>query len=187
VVLGPDSAAAMFFLLDMERIVTLSPQHFGSGLRETLHKQLVREVEGTCSGKHGYIVCVTNIKESGRGMVQVGTGKATFHMKYTCVAFRPFKGEVVDCVVTQITKLGFFADAGPFAIFVSSSLIPEDYEFASGDVGPCFMSGDQDVAIVRNCEVRVKIVGIRVDATEIFGIGTIKEDYLGLLSGPEET
>jgi len=175
----------MFFLLEMERIVTLPPQHFGSGMRETLHKQLVREVEGTCSGKHGYIVSVTKITDSGKGRVQVGTGKATFHMKYQCVAFRPFKGEVVDCVVTQITKLGFFADAGPFAIFVSSSLIPEDYEFTSGDQGPCFISGDQDVAIVRNCEVRVKIVGIRVDATEIFGIGTIKEDYLGVLGGPE--
>merc|ERR1711970_1435589 len=167
---------SMFFLLDMERIVTLPPQHFGSGLRDVLHKQLVREVEGTCSGKHGYIVSVTKITDSGKGRVQVGTGKATFHMKYQCVAFRPFKGEVLDCVVTQITKLGFFADAGPFAIFVSSSLIPDDYEFTSGD---------QDVAIVRNCEVRVKVVGIRVDATEIFGIGTIKEDYLGVLGGPD--
>jgi DNA-directed RNA polymerase II subunit RPB7 len=175
----------MFFLLNMERIVTLPPQHFGSQLRETLRKQLVREVEGTCSGKHGYIVCVTSILDSGKGRVQVATGKATFRMKYQCVAFRPFKGEVVDCVVSQINKMGFFADAGPFAIFVSSNLIPEDYEFTSGDQGPSFISGDQDVAIVRNCEVRVRIVGTRVDATEIFGIGTIKEDYLGVLGGPD--
>ena len=175
----------MFFHLDMERVLTLSPKHFGSGLRETLKKQLRHEVEGTCSGKHGYIVCVTHIKDMGKGRIQVATGKATFHVKYQCVAFRPFKGEVVDCVVTQINKMGFFADAGPFAIFVSSNLIPEDYEFTSSDQGPSFISGDQDVAIVRNCEVRVRIVGTRVDATEIFGIGTIKEDYLGVLGGPE--
>ena len=112
----------MFFLLDMERIVTLPPQHFGSQLRDTLRKQLVREVEGTCSGKHGYIVCVTSILDSGKGRIQVATGKATFRMKYQCVAFRPFKGEVVDCVVSQINKMGFFADAGPFAIFVSSNV-----------------------------------------------------------------
>ena len=55
----------MFFLLEMERIVTLPPVYFGSGLRETLRKQLIKEVEGTCSGKHGYIVCVTQVKESG--------------------------------------------------------------------------------------------------------------------------
>mmetsp|Transcript_6638 Transcript_6638/g.16888 ORF Transcript_6638/g.16888 Transcript_6638/m.16888 type:complete len:177 (+) Transcript_6638:294-824(+) len=175
----------MFFLLEMERIVTLPPQTFGSGLRETLHKQLISEVEGTCSGKHGYIVCVTRIVDAGKGRIQMGTGKATFHMKYQCVAFRPFKGEVIDCVVTQINKMGFFADAGPFAIFVSSNLIPGDYEFTSGDQGPSFVSGEQDVSIVKDCEVRVKIVGTRVDATEIFGIGTIKEDYLGVLAGPE--
>ena len=132
-------------------------------------------------------MCVTRITDEGKGRVQVGTGKATFHMKYQCVAFRPFKGEVVDCVVTQINKMGFFADAGPFAIFVSSSLIPDDYQFSfQGDQGPSFQSGEQDVNIVMNCEVRVRIVGTRVDATEIFGIGTIKEDYLGVLSGPNE-
>jgi DNA-directed RNA polymerase II subunit RPB7 len=29
--------------------------------------------------------------------------------------------------------------------------------------------------------LRIKIVGTRVDAKEIFAIGTIKEDYLGLI------
>lgn len=30
--------------------------------------------------------------------------------------------------------------------------------------------------------VRLKVVGTRIDATEMFAIGTIKEDYLGPLS-----
>ncbi|PVU88254.1 hypothetical protein BB561_005953 [Smittium simulii] len=35
--------------------------------------------------------------------------------------------------------------------------------------------------IEKGTYVRMKIVGTRVDATEIFVIGTIKEDYLGVI------
>ena len=170
---------------EMERVVTVDPKDFGPGLRKTLHRKLNSEVEGTCSGKHGYISIVTNIVDAGMGRLQIGSGKATFMVKYKCLTFRPFKGDVLDCVVSQINKMGFFADAGPFTVFVSSNLIPEDYQFVSGGEGPSFVSGEEDIKIERNCEVRVRIVGTRVDATEIFGIGTIKEDYLGLLAGPE--
>ena len=34
----------------------------------------------------------------------------------------------------------------------------------------------------RYYQVRVKLIGTRVDATDIFAIGSIKEDYLGLIT-----
>ena len=34
---------------------------------------------------------------------------ATFPMRFNAIVFRPFKGEVFDAVVTQVNKLGFFA------------------------------------------------------------------------------
>jgi DNA-directed RNA polymerase II subunit RPB7 len=37
--------------------------------------------------------------------------------------------------------------------------------------------------IQKDVRVRLKLVGTRVDATEIFAIGTIKEDYLGVITG----
>lgn len=44
---------------------------------------------------------------------------------------------------------------------------------------PCYSGEDQ--LIEKGAKVRVKIVGTRTDATEIFAIATIKEDYLGVL------
>jgi len=35
--------------------------------------------------------------------------------------------------------------------------------------------------VTKDSEVRLRIMGTRVDATEIFAIGTIKDEYLGLL------
>ena len=63
------------------------------------------------------------------------------------VAFRPFKGEVLDAVVTQVTKFGFFAEAGPLSIFVSNQLISDDMTFES--VGEnAYVSADQEVRTV---------------------------------------
>lgn len=73
--------------------------------------------------------------------------------------------------------MGFFADVGPLQVFVSSHLIPPDMKFDANSNPPSYASEDQ--LIEKGIKVRLKIVGTRIDATEIFAIGTIKEDYLG--------
>ena len=52
------------------------------------------------------------------------------------VCFRPFKGEVLEAVVTQVTKLGIFTEIGPMACFISKHGIPSDMEFVSDDKKP---------------------------------------------------
>ncbi len=90
-------------------------------------------------------------------------------------------------------------------------------QFDPGSTPPCFISEDGTVRIEKDSEVRLRIVGTRVDATEIvskereergkqqiqggisyckivitfflsisllymqFSIGSIKEDYLGII------
>lgn len=40
-----------------------------------------------------------------QGLIREGSGFAKFDVKYACVVFRPFKGEVLDTVVTQVNKV----------------------------------------------------------------------------------
>ena len=62
--------------------------------------------------------------------------------------------------------MGFFAEAGPVSIFVSNHLIPDEFSFVAADE-PSFVSADEAVRIVAGAEARLRIVGTRVDATEI--------------------
>lgn len=100
-----------------------------------------------CSGRHGFVVAITGIENIGKGLIRDGTGFVTFPVKYQCVVFRPFKGEILEAVVTMVNKvciptticrlnymfcgdfcndmgeslqMGFFAEAGPVQIFVSN-------------------------------------------------------------------
>ncbi len=64
-----------------------------------------RQVEGTCNGKYGFILCVMQSTDVGKGIIREGMGSATFTVKYTCVAFLPHKGEVLDTIVTSVNKV----------------------------------------------------------------------------------
>ncbi|XP_006654370.2 DNA-directed RNA polymerase II subunit RPB7 [Oryza brachyantha] len=178
-----DEGNKMFFHIVLERNMQLHPRHFGPHLRDKLVSKLIKDVEGTCSGRHGFVVAITGVEDIGKGLIREGTGYVTFPVKYQCVVFRPFKGEILEAVVTMVNKMGFFAEAGPVQIFVSNHLIPDDMEFQSGDV-PNYTTSDGSVKIQKDSEVRLKIIGTRVDATEIFCIGTIKDDFLGVISDP---
>lgn len=173
----------MLYMIALERELELQPRFFGPRLREVLEQKLISEVEGTCSGKHGFIICVTGMGNVGKGSIREGLGTALFKVQYSCVVLRPFKGEVIDCVVSSVSKVGFFADAGPLQLFISNHLIPDDFEYsATGE--PAFVSRDEAVRVQAGAEVRLRIVGAKMDASEIFCLGTIKEDYLGVISQP---
>ncbi|KAJ3134850.1 DNA-directed RNA polymerase II subunit [Irineochytrium annulatum] len=149
-----------------------------------LTKRLHDEVEGTCSGRFGYVISVVEIVDVGRGVLQSSSGFAEFRMCYKAIVFKPFRNQVVDGVVTTVNKTGFFADVGPLQVFVSCHLIPPYLKFNPNANPPAYVGEGQEVdntKIEKGETVRIRIVGTRVEATEIFAIGTIKEDFLGPL------
>ncbi|KAJ3396380.1 DNA-directed RNA polymerase II subunit [Lobulomyces angularis] len=154
-------------------------------MKEYLVKRLHEEVEGTCSGRYGYVVAIIKVLEVGKGVLQHTTGSAEFKIHYQAVVFKPFKNQVVDGVVTTVNKMGFFADVGPLQCFVSLHLIPDYMKFDPNSNPPAYISEGQEAQetkIEKGGIVRMRIVGTRVDATEIFAISSIKEDYLGVIS-----
>ena len=52
---------AMFFHILMEKDLHIYPRHFGPRLKQHLQDELVRKVEGTCSGRYGFIITVTQV------------------------------------------------------------------------------------------------------------------------------
>lgn len=184
----------MFFLKEMEHEVTLSPNYFASGLTDLVRYALYRQLEGICNGRHGYIVAILALDSISKGVIRESSGgllatqgslalasTATFTVKFKAIVYRPFKGEVVDAIIKTVNKMGFFAEVGPVQIFVSSHLIPSRFSFDVNAVPAAYISIDQTEMIAVGARIRVRIVGTRVDAAEIFAIGTIKEEYLGLV------
>jgi len=172
----------MFYHMSMDHEIILHPQYFGPKLLDTVKQKLFTEVEGTCTGKYGFVIAVTTIDKIGAGTILPGQGFVVYPVKYTAIVFRPFKGEVLDAVVTQVNKVGMFAEIGPLSCFISHHSIPSDMEFDPAGQPPCYKSKEEDMVIKQDDEIRLKIVGTRIDANGIFAIGTLMDDYLGLIS-----
>jgi len=51
------------------------------------------------------VVAIMGIENVGKGLIRDGTGFVTFPVTYKCVAFRPFKGEILEAVVTMVNKV----------------------------------------------------------------------------------
>jgi DNA-directed RNA polymerase II subunit RPB7 len=170
----------MFYHLPLSHELSLHPRYFGDQLLETVKQKLYCDVEGTCTGKHGFVIAITSIEDIGDGIIQSSTGFATYQLKFKAVVFRPFKNEVLDGIVEQVNKVGIFLKTGPLSCFISRHSIPNDMTFDSTTA--CYKTADETLVIQAQTQIRYKVVGTRVDASDIFAIGTLMDDYLGPLN-----
>eukprot|EP01025_Chloroclados_australasicus_P032217 TRINITY_DN3263_c0_g2_i2.p2 TRINITY_DN3263_c0_g2~~TRINITY_DN3263_c0_g2_i2.p2 ORF type:complete len:176 (-),score=7.54 TRINITY_DN3263_c0_g2_i2:287-814(-) len=174
----------MYYLLSLEDDFVLPPRYFGPRLQEILRLKIENEITSKCNHKHGKIVMLHKIEEPvGAGLIRMDLeGSAIYRIKFTAIVFRPFKGEVIDCVVSSVSRLGFFADAGMCTLFVSSHSIPEYFTFQQDP--DQFISEDGEDKIVQGSEVRVRVIAFKVDESEILCIGTLEGNYLGVVGQP---
>uniref|UniRef100_A0A7S4JHX1 S1 motif domain-containing protein n=1 Tax=Odontella aurita TaxID=265563 RepID=A0A7S4JHX1_9STRA len=173
----------MFYVKTLEHEIVLEPVHFGPKLKATIVRLLKEEVEGLALANYGYVVNVIEVPEDKirSGIIEYDTGNVVFYVKYTALLLRPFLNEVLDAVVAQCNPLGFFAFVGPLRIFVSKHSMPEDmFNGFDGD-RDAWVSDDKEVIITSGCGVRLKIKGRTVEQGNITAIGTIKDNYLGLI------
>ena len=91
-----------------------------------------------------------------------------------------FMYTAIIVVTTASDNLGFFCKVGPLSIYVSRYAMPEDIVFDEVRAD-CWVSNDGDIEIREGSVVRLRIMGLTLEANSISATGTIKDDYLGLL------
>lgn len=170
----------MFYHLTLHHELCLHPRYFGEQLIETVKQKLFSDVEGTCSGKYGFIIAITTIDKIGEGILQSSTGFATYKITYKAITFKPFKNQILDGIVEQVNKIGIFLNVGPLSCFISRHSIPPDMEFDASS--GAYKTADQTMVIQVGSHVRFKVVGTRVDASDIFCVASLFDDYLGPLA-----
>ncbi len=178
----------MFYVKTLEHEIVLEPIHFGTKMKMILERLVKEEVEGLALANYGYVVHVISIPEHTIkfGVIEYDTGNVSCSVQYTALLLRPFMNEVVDAVVVQCNNIGFLAYVGPLRIFVSKHSMPEDMFNGFDGERDAWVSDDKEVVICAGCGVRLKIKGRTVEQGNISAIGTIKDDYLGLIDDGQE-
>merc|ERR1711907_511810 len=171
----------MFYEVLLTKELELKPQRFTLNIQEDLKEQLFSEVQGKCTGRYGYQVAVKEIENIGKGRIQE-SGYAAFTVEYRAIVFRPVKNETLEAVVCVVNNVGFFCNAGPVRIFISQHQMPDDYGY---DESNCWISRNTQISIKKSDQVRIRIIGVATEPSKITAVGTIKDNYLGLIPSDE--
>ncbi|PVI08068.1 DNA-directed RNA polymerase II 19 kDa polypeptide [Periconia macrospinosa] len=169
----------MFFIKELEKTIQLHPSYFGPLIRSHIHRELLLKEEGSSTGKFT-IVCILDSFEISDGQVIAGSGAAEYTVHYKAIVWRPYKGEVMDGIVTSVIRAGFFVECGSLQAFVGRAMIPTDIKF-DANATPAQWTDNGDQIIEKGTHIRIKIKGLRSEVDKMFAIGTMKEDYLGPL------
>lgn len=154
----------MFYVKHFVHRLSLQPQYLGQNIQSLVQEYLLKKIEGTCTSS-GYIISVLAIDRIGEGKILL-SGQISFEIEYQAIVLKPVNGEIIDAPIVSSTKMGYFASVGPLSIFISNYQIPhstlEELE--------------------NNKIVRLKIIGTKIDSTKVYAIGTLNDDFLGIIS-----
>lgn len=118
-------------------------------------------------GESGYVVLVVSIDEIGHGKVIDGTPLVAFPCKFKAIVCRPFRGEVMDAVVTEIVRHGLTAEAGPLKFYVAVGNLPPGMELEDTGDTLRFVSPDARLHIAAGDSVRLRVMGYRIQPNDI--------------------
>ncbi|KAF7144538.1 hypothetical protein RHSIM_Rhsim04G0192700 [Rhododendron simsii] len=109
--------------------------------------------------------------------------KATKYLVlFSCVTFKPLRGEILDGVVHKILKHGVLLRSGPIENIYLSNQKMSDYKYVPGE-NPIFMN-DKLSKIEKDVVVRFSVIGtkyIKVER-EFQAVVSLEGDFLGPVS-----
>ncbi|KAJ4969290.1 hypothetical protein NE237_015991 [Protea cynaroides] len=176
----------MYLEVKMNWNVVISPENLdGKGLmlQRAIILRLLEDFSTKKATKdHGYFLALTTLDRIGEGKVRQESGDVLFPVGFSCITFKPFKGEVLQGVVVRVMKPGVFFRCGPIEqVFLSSMKMP-DYRFVPGE-NP-FFQNDKQSKIEKDVVVRFMVLGTKwAEADREFQmVVTLEGDFLGPIS-----
>lgn len=172
----------MFFLTTLNQNIFISARFLDKKLKKKLLTTLIGTVEGNEAHPFGTVCIVTEVcNKLGKGKLIVGSSSALYSLTYRAITFRAFKGEVFDSVITNVTNIGFFAEAGLLEIFVSKSQMPFDLIYEKKKKSFSNLSEPKS-KFTKDKVVRVRILSIKNHKNPNHALGTINGNFLGIIN-----
>ncbi|KAG5554506.1 hypothetical protein RHGRI_012150 [Rhododendron griersonianum] len=130
----------------------------------------------------GYFLAVTTLDHIGEGKVRQHTGDVLFPVLFSCVTFKPLRGEILEGVVHKILKHGVFLRSGPIENIYLSNQKMSDYKNVPGE-NPIFMN-DKLSKIEKDVVVRFSVIGTKYIEVEreFQAVVSLEGDFLGPVS-----
>ena len=102
-----------------------------------------------------------------------------FNVRFSVVAFKPFDGEILDGIVTNVDQSGINVHSGPLKCHIAQDRMPGyEYDQTLGQ----FSSRNVDFKPIKiKSTLRHKIEHLKFTRNNFIAISSIQGDYLGVI------
>jgi DNA-directed RNA polymerase subunit E' len=170
----------MFYLIEVEDIVRISPEKFNNILENVTLEALRAKYEGFVSSDMGFVVAVIDMKVSSIGKIIPGDGATHHIVSFTLLSYYPEIQGIVEGEVVEVEDFGAFVRIGPIDALVHVSQLIDD--FVSFDERQGILIGKETRRILRGGDiVRARITAVSLAKGGSSGkIGmTMRQPFLG--------
>lgn len=169
----------MFYLVEVEDHVRVTPEKFGKPTAEAVKEQLQDTYAEFQDKDLGNVVSVLEVLEVSEGILIPGDGAAYYKSRFKLVVFKPELQELVYCNVEEITSFGAFMNMGVMKGMVHISQTMDDYVSFSKSGALTGKDGKKSLTQGDDCIARVVAISYKGDQPKI-GL-TMRQPGLGKL------
>jgi len=98
----------MYYKIELKDSVRVPPKLFDLDVKEAVIQSIKRKYSGFISKDLGIVIDVSNVKETGEGVIIPGDGSSYYGAKFEVLTFKPELQEVVLGRIRDIVDFGAF-------------------------------------------------------------------------------
>lgn len=117
----------MFYLVEVEDYVRVTPEKFDKPTAEAVQEQLNETYSDFQDRDIGTVVDVLEVLDVADGIIIPGDGAAYYKSRFKMIVFKPELQEIVYGVIDEITNFGAFINLGVVKGMIHISQTMEDY------------------------------------------------------------
>ena len=177
----------MFYLINVEDIVRISPEKFSNTLENVALEALRAKYEGLVSSDLGFVVGVINAKVSSLGKIIPGDGATHHIVSFALLSYYPEIQGIVEGEVVEVEDFGAFVRIGPLDALIHVSQLIDD--FVSFDERQGVLIAKETRRVLRRGDVvRARITAVSFAKGGASGkIGmTMRQPFLGKIEWIED-
>jgi len=175
----------MYYKIELKDRVRVPPQLFNLEVKEAVIQSIKKKYSGYISKDLGIVIDVSNVKETGEGVIIPGDGSSYYEAVFEILTFKPELQEVILGKIRDIVDFGAFITLGPIDGMIHISQTMDDFVSFSKEKTLAGKESKKSLKINDVCRARIIAVSFKDPLNPKLGL-TMRQQGLGRLDWIEE-
>ncbi|MDP6600432.1 MAG: DNA-directed RNA polymerase [Candidatus Woesearchaeota archaeon] len=175
----------MYYKIELKDRVRVPPELFNLEVKRSVIESIKKKYAGYISKDLGIVIDISDVKETGEGIIIPGDGSSYYETVFEILTFKPELQEVVLGKIRDIVDFGAFITLGPIDGMIHISQTMDDFVSFNKEKTLSGKENKKTLKINDVCRARIIAVSFKDPLNPKLGL-TMRQQGLGRLDWIEE-